>query len=90
MATRQVYTCDCGDAECACATTPINDHAAPVMIYIVAGHVNGGGEIGVSGVDPWIRALLERTPARIELHAHCATHYLRRMLAMAEATDGHE
>lgn len=79
---RMHYHCDCGDPNCAAGDQSINAHETPVVVYLVAGHVNGGGEIDESQLDPWIVELLKQPISRKEFHAHCASRELRKLLDM--------
>ena len=75
------YFCDCGDDDCATGGKSINDHEQPVVVYLVAGHVNGGGELDESKLPPFVARLLKQPIARIEMHAECAPKVLARLLA---------
>lgn len=86
MTQRMHYHCDCGDPECAAGDRSINEHEQPIVVYLVAGHVNGGGEIDESQLDPWIVNLLKQPISRKEFHAHCATRELRKLLALSQPT----
>lgn len=82
MSQRMHYHCDCGEPDCAAGERSINEHDTPIVVYLVAGHVNGGGDVDLDALDPWIAALLRQPVSRIELHAGCASKVLARMLAM--------
>lgn len=64
MAQRMAYHCDC----CNCL---INAEEHPIVIYVVAGHVNGGGEVDESKLHPWVAELLRQPVARREFCAEC-------------------
>lgn len=78
---RMHYFCDCGDDDCATDGQSINEHDSPVVVYLVAGHVNGGGELDESKLPPFVVRLLKEPVARIEMHAACAPKVLARLIA---------
>ena len=58
------YICDlCEDRVGSCSD--------PILVYIVAGHVNGGGEMREGLLDPYVEKLLRRPVPRMELCASC-------------------
>jgi len=75
------YYCDCGDDDCATDGKSINEHDEPIVLYLVAGHVNGGGEVDRSKLPPFVARMLDMPVSRIEMHAACAPHVLARLLA---------
>lgn len=81
MTQRMSYYCD----ECG---TCINDSECPVVVYLVAGHLDrAGGVVSTDAVHPGIRALLEQPIARREWCAACAPAGLAALLATpAQAT----
>ena len=86
MAQGMNYSCDCGHPACE-ASDSINDHATPVVLYLVAGHVNGGGEIDPATLPPFVARMLKMPIARIDMHAKCAPHVLRRLLEEERPAD---
>lgn len=81
MTQRMHYYCDCGEDDCVCGGKAINEHESPILVYLVVGHVNGGGEIDKSKLPPFVVRMLEMPVSRIEMHAECAPHVLAKLLA---------
>ena len=81
MTQRMHYYCDCGDDDCTTDGRSINEHDEPIVLYLVAGHVNGGGEIDKSKLPPFVARMLDMPVPRIEMHAACAPKVLARLLA---------
>lgn len=74
MAQRQTFHCDCC-GEC------VNDCAdSPIVVYIVAGHVNGGGEVDPATLPPLVAELLAQPTARRE---YCVACFARDVLGMS-------
>ena len=78
---RMGYLCDCGDDDCAAGGKTINEHDQPVVVYMVIGHANGGGELDESKLPPFVVRLMKQPVARIDMHAACAPKVLARLLA---------
>lgn len=66
--------------------THINTCACPIVVYLVAGHTRGGGEVDADAIHPGLRSLLSRDTPRVEWCAECAPKALARILSTLPAT----
>lgn len=73
MTQRMGYYCDdCGEH--------INSKPNPIVLYIVAGHVNGGGEIDHGALHPGVAELLRQDVARRDFCSDCFPAAMQQMI----------